>query len=104
MAVHADAFDLVRPVGGADVSVRRVPAGAEVDDHNVALALRPLALDAEQPRTRVDHEVVAPALHNRPQNDETELDGRRRDRCLGYRSFDRALGQPMRTLVRISDG
>jgi hypothetical protein len=72
-AVSSDRVDLLRGVGTPLESIRTAAVGLAANDHNALLAARPLALDAKEPRSQIEHEVVAAPFSNRSQHGELEL-------------------------------
>ena len=86
-AVGGDQVDLLGRIRGAHVARRRQPRASRVDDDHAALPRCPLALDLEQRSCNVEHKVVAAAFGEWPQNRDSELHGRRRDRRLRDRSL-----------------
>src|SRR5439155_14407701 len=103
-AVHSNCVDLVRRVGGSDVSARRVAAGSSLYHDDVAVESTPLALHTKQPPpVEVEHQVVSAALLQWTQDENAELDGHRSN--SGLRNRPLSLDFIMRrTLVRPSDG
>src|SRR5439155_3785558 len=85
-AVHSNCVDLVRRVGGSDVSARRVAAGSSLYHDDVAVESTPLALHTKQPPpVEVEHQVVSAALLQWTQDENAELDGHRSNSGLRNR-------------------
>jgi hypothetical protein len=97
--VDPDGVHLLGAVGGLDVAVGRAPGGSDPDDDHLALATRPLALDAEQLGIQVEDQVVAAAAGQGPGDVDSQFDGGRGELGLGdvslvaWSEYGRTLGR-----------
>jgi len=82
-AVGGVRIDLAFGVNPAQQTVAVPPRRVAADENNLALAGRPLALDAIESPANVENEIVSASLTEGPVDVETELNRRERDRHLG---------------------
>ena len=61
-AVSGYRIDFLARIGGPDVSARSEVIAAGIDDQDIALASRPLALDSHESPDYLEHQVIAAVL------------------------------------------
>jgi hypothetical protein len=85
--VRGHCVDLGRGVARPDVSLRGVSACLQIHRQHAADMPSQLALNSQQRRIQVEHEVISSSLTQGAKHHEAKLDRRRRDRSLGPAPF-----------------
>ena len=86
VAVGSDDVDLVRGVLPMNQPIRPTPTPSGSNEHDIAVSIRPLALDADQSRPQVKDEVIS-LVPERAQDSYAGFHGLEDDRLLGHDSL-----------------
>jgi hypothetical protein len=87
-AVASHEIDLIGRVFATEKApLRPPPTGPGSDQDYLPVAYRPLALHPKKPRADIEHEVISPALSNRPKYTDPAPQGVECDSRLGDGAF-----------------
>jgi len=86
LAVSSDDVDLIRAILSVNQAIAATPTSPASNEHNIALSTRPLALDPDEPRPKIENQVVA-LITQRLKDAHASFHRLEDDRLLGHNSF-----------------